>query len=326
MPNEPPSSYPDIYLSKTDAALPSWFSNDYKKYKNIQPMHGGGNGVLMSCDDLNLGRKIAIKLLNPGQQNSARERKRLLREARVTAQLAHPNTIPVYEIGKTTDGELYFAMKKVEGENLFQAIVRIAQGDEQTKAYYTIDRLLSVLVQVAHALSYAHSHGVIHRDIKPENIFLGIIGEVYLMDWGVAKVWGMSAQDDSVADPSHLNDNPRVTETGQHPGTPLYMSPEQIRGTPTVDERSDIFSLGVVLYEILTQREPFRGSNVQETFANILHTAPPPPSQVATKRELPAALDAICMKALEKKPRDRFQSAEEMIEEIEQFRERSASS
>ena len=249
------------------------------------------------------------------------ERRRLLREARITAQLQHPNTVPVYELGKSADGELFFAMKKVEGENLFQVLVRIAQGDESTIAQYPLDRLLGVLIQASSALAYAHSRGVIHRDVKPENILLGQFGEVYLMDWGVAKVWGMAADTEKDVPVDELYQ--RLTATGKRPGTPLYMSPEQISKNALVDERSDIFSMGVVLYEVLAQQEPFRGANIEETFANIQQLAPPPPSEIARQITVPRALDTICMRAIEKKAADRYLSIMEMVQEIRDFRQQA---
>ncbi len=319
MPDPQKDPYPGIYLATTDAGLPKWFTNDYEKYSNFQKMADGGNGVLFSCKDGNLGRTVAIKKLSPDARVDAVQRRRLLREARITAQLAHPNTVPVYEIGKDDDGNLYFAMKKIEGENLFNILCRIAQGDEPTRQRYSLDRLLEVLVQASDALAYAHTSGVIHRDVKPENILVGFFGEVFLMDWGVAKVWGMPNEvgvDDMIK--SSLEE--RLTNAGRRPGTPLYMSPEQVRDIP-VDERTDIFSLGVVLYELLALQEPFKGETIQQTFDNILHYTPPPPSQISRHLKVPKRLDAVCARAMEKKPGDRYQSVTEMTRDIRQFRE-----
>ena len=176
--SDQPLPYPGIYLSTTDKALPAWFSNNFEKYANFQPMPRGGKGILYSCDDLNLGRKVALKTLPPGVKHTAVERKRLLREARVTAQLAHPNTIPVYEIGITDKDVVYFTMKKVEGETLYDILVRIARGDVPTAERYPLGQRIEILLQALGALWYAHTHGVIHRDVKPENILVGIFGEV----------------------------------------------------------------------------------------------------------------------------------------------------
>ena len=132
MTDQPKDNYQSIFLSGTDAELPSWFTNDYQKYSNFQEMAGGGNGLLLACKDNNLGRTVALKKLRPGLAASVRDRQRLLREARVTAQLQHPATVPVYEIGKDDQGQIYFAMKKIEGEDLFKILSRIARGDDST--------------------------------------------------------------------------------------------------------------------------------------------------------------------------------------------------
>ena len=315
------SSHSSILSAFTDEALPEAFSNDFKKYGNFKRIAGGGHGVLQACVDRNLGRTVAIKSLNPEHEEFERDRRRLLREARITAQLQHPNTVPVYELGKDAEGRLFFAMKKVEGEDLFKVLVRIAQGDAGTREEYSLDRLLGVLILASSALGYAHSRGVIHRDVKPENILLGPFGEVYLMDWGVAKLWGMADDTEGDVPPEELYQ--RLTATGKRAGTPLYMSPEQIASGAVVDERSDIFSMGVVLYEVLAQREPFRGANIDETFKNIKILTPPPPSEVAQHMTIPDRLDEICLKAIEKRPGNRYQSILELVDDIRSFREQA---
>jgi len=315
VPDKSKENYPTIFISATDPDLPSWFTNDFPKYCNFHEMDSGGNGLLYSCFDNNLGRLVAIKRLPDDLADVKHERRRLLREARVTAQLQHPNTVPVYEIGKDDHGRLYFAMKKIEGENLFRILSRIARKDEPTIQAFSLDRMLGIVIQASNALAYAHSHGVIHRDVKPENIMIGRFGETMLMDWGVAKVWG-------IADEAIEDEGPgtpvfeRLTVTGKRPGTPLYMSPEQVSGAKHVDERTDIFSMGVVLYELLALREPFRGRNVQETFHNIVNASPAPPSEIGTHFDVPKRLDEICDKAMAKKTVDRYQSIQGMIDDI----------
>jgi serine/threonine protein kinase len=217
-------------------------------------------------------------------------------------------------------GDVYFSMKRIEGENLFEIIRRIAQGDQETRREFNVERMLGTLIQASLALAYAHTHGVIHRDVKPENIIVGTYGEVYLMDWGVAKVHGMAPEHgielEEIDDAQLFQ---RLTVTGRRPGTPLYMSPEQVSGEE-VDERTDIFSMGVVLYEALCAREPFRGRDLDETFANIRSTTPPAPSQIATQWDVDPALDPICFRALEKKPQDRFATMFDMIHALRRFR------
>lgn len=322
MADQPQDDYPMIHLSGTDVDLPSWFTNDFKKYKSLQPMAGGGAGQLFACYDSNLGRKVCIKRLPPESANNQRERRRLLREARVTAQMSHPNTVPVYELGKDDKGAIYFAMKKIEGRDLFRILSLIARKDPDAVSEFSLERLLEILVQAANALAYAHAHGVIHRDIKPENIMVGMFGEVMLMDWGVAKVWGMPDENADVNEPPDTGENlaERLTSPGQRPGTPLYMSPEQVNGSKNIDERTDIFSMGVVLYETLALREPFRGGTIDETFQNVLYANPSPPSEISQDRRVPKRLDEICLKALQKKPADRYQSMQAMIKDIRAFR------
>ena len=319
MPDKPKDNYPTIFISSTDPDLPSWFTNEYPKYANFHQMDSGGNGLLFSCFDNNLGRTVAIKRLPDDLANDKHERRRLLREARVTAQLQHPNTVPVYEIGKDDQGRLFFAMKKIQGENLFRILSRIARKDDPTIQAFSLDRMLGIVIQACNALAYAHAHGVIHRDVKPENIMIGRFGQTILMDWGVAKVWGIpdeETEDEGPGTPVFE----RLTVTGKRPGTPLYMSPEQVSGAKHVDERTDIFSMGVVLYELLALREPFRGRNVQETFHNILNSSPEPPSSIGQHFDVPKRLDEICGKAMAKKPVNRYQSIQGMIDDIRSVR------
>lgn len=312
-------NYPSIFLSATDAELPPEFQNDFSKYSFGGNMMGGGSGELLFYRDNCLGRNVAIKKVKKGSEDDIRERRRLLREARITAQLGHPNTVPVYELGRDDEGSLYFAMKKIEGEDLFKILTRIARGEEETIHNYPLDTLLDILLQAGNAVGYAHAHGVIHRDLKPENILVGMYGAVYLMDWGIAKVWGMPNESFIEDFRPHSEVFQRLTVSGQRPGTPLYMSPEQIRNVH-VDERSDIFSLGVVLYEILALREPFRGRSVDETFDKIMNHDPPPASSIATHHKFPKKLDRICSKAFAKNPNDRYQDIKEMLRDIKGVR------
>ena len=176
-----------------------------------------------------------------------------------------------------------------------------------------------MVVQVCSALSYAHAHGVVHRDVKPENILVGRYGEVVLLDWGVAKVWALDGDDGG-----DMMVHAELTDVGQRPGTPLYMAPEQVEGGGKhIDERTDVYAIGVVLYEILTLKEPLRGANVRETFEMITSEEPIPPRERTPKRKIPAALADISMKAIRKNPSERQQSMQELIDEIRGFRSRA---
>lgn len=318
-----PSGYSEIILSSTDPDLPKDPPRGLAKYQNFRPMARGGNAQLRSCWDPIIGRTIAVKTLLPEYIFDQTERRRFLREARVTAQLQHPNTVPVYEIGDDPNEGLYFTMKRISGENFFEILKRLAQNDQQTVEYFPVARRLEIVIDACQALRYAHMRGVIHRDIKPENIWVGNFGEVILLDWGVAKVWGHADHNEPVRQSTLKTDSEdtdqirTLTIGGQRPGTPLYMSPEQVEGKRTIDERTDIFSVGVVLYEMLTIREPFRGRTIDETFDNILHQEPVPPSQRSPERYIPEVLERIALKAMQKQPANRYQSLRELIHELQ---------
>ncbi len=308
-----------IFLTATDYDLPDPVPEGIAKYTGFQEMARGGSALLRTCFDQLTGRTVVMKTLLPEFQHDPKEHRRLLREARVTAQLQHPNTVPVYEIGNDPAEGLYFTMKRVSGENLFEVLKRIARGNAETVAEFPLRRRLDIVAGAAQALMYAHARGVIHRDVKPENIWVGNFGEVILLDWGVAKVWGQP--DDAPQHPLLLQCEPEtiqaLTMAGDRPGTPLYMSPEQVNvNRAMIDERTDVFSTGVVLYEMAAFREPFRGRVIQETFENIIHDTPPPPSAASPGRGIPPALDEVVMKAISKKPADRFQTMRQMLEAI----------
>ena len=316
-------SEPTIILSGTDPDLPRELPPGLGRYTGFREMARGGSAELRSCFDPVTGRTVAVKSLLSETRHDRRERRRLLREARVTAQLQHPNTVPVYDIGDDPTEGIYFVMKRISGENLFEILKRIAQEDPETIEAYPTSRRLQIVLGACQALSYAHARGVIHRDLKPENIWVGNFGEVILLDWGVAKVWGHTDDNESmsrsVLRPSAGREEAQLqtlTGGGQRPGTPLYMSPEQVNGSRAIDERSDIFSVGVCLYEVLAIREPFRGRTIDETFDNIKHLEVEPPSRRSPAQGISPAADAVVMQALQKRPGDRYQSMRELITDI----------
>lgn len=310
-----------IFLNATDYDLPEPLPQGLAQYGNFREMARGGSAMLRTCFDRITGRTVVIKTLLPEFRRDERENRRLLREARVTAQLQHPNTVPVYEIGRDEAEGLYFTMKRVSGENLFEILKRIARGDQGTIAAFPLRQRLEIVEGAAQALMYAHARGVIHRDVKPENIWVGNFGEVILLDWGVAKVWGQPDDGPQQPAPPRRPAEPlqEITMVGDRPGTPLYMSPEQVNvNRGVIDERSDIFSTGVVLYEVAAIREPFRGRVIQETFENIIHDNPPPPSEASPGQGIPPRLDDVVMKAIAKNPADRYQTMRQMIEALRQ--------
>lgn len=320
---EPRDAYPHIYVKDTDVEFPSHQTMGFGRYSDFKPLAVGGSAQLRTCRDKNLGRSVVMKTLHPHLSNDLYMQSRFLREARVTAQLQHPVTVPVYDLGRDLEDRLYFTMKKVEGDTIRSIIERQAAGDAAAIEQFDLERMLGVLVQVCSGLSYAHAHGVVHRDVKPENILVGAFGEAVLLDWGVAKVWAMDGEEER----NRVMEHQVLTDVNQRPGTPLYMSPEQVRGGGAdIDARTDVYSAGAVLYEILTLAEPLRGKHVQETFNMIVNEMPPPPRERAPQRHIPVELADICMRALAKNPEERFQTMQEMIEAIRDFRGRALES
>ena len=311
---------PQINAAETDRQLTRYFSNNFARYSDFKDLARGGSAILRTCLDNNLGRRVVMKTLHSHLADREYPRARFLREARVTAQLQHPNTIPVYEIGQDLEHRLYFTMKKVTGDTLRDIIEKQSLKDAEACRVYNLDRMLGALIQVCNALDYAHAHGVVHRDVKPENILAGNFGQIMLLDWGVAKVW---AQEGDLPE-AEIIEHEELTDMGQRPGTPLYMSPEQVRGGgKNIDARTDVYSIGVVLYEILTLKEPLRGDSVAETFEMILKEGPIPPAERTPERHIPHPLAAITMKAMEKEPADRYQTMAELIDALREFRSRA---
>ena len=207
---------------------------------------------------------------------------------------------------------MYFTMKLVHGLTMRELF------DEQYRDRYDLVQLVDVLIHVVQALRYAHSHRVIHRDIKPDNILVGRYDEVLLMDWGLAKVWGEDgSSQEPTSDKEVKGDEPvsTITGAGNLEGTIAYMSPEQLRKDPEIDYRTDIYSLGVVLYEVLARREPFVGDTIEQMTRQILDTVPPRPSTL-TQLRIPSWLEDVALQCMARDPEDRIQSCGELIRRL----------
>ena len=305
---EPPSDdYAVLYMEDTDKSLPKKI-NQSTRYAYFKTIAEGGKSIIKSCKDMHLGRVICYKTLRPEFADDPIEQQRFLREARVSANLQHPNTVPTYEVGRDSQGHYYFTMKLVHGYTLRELL--------NYRERYDLKRLVDVMIDVAHALEYAHSHRVLHRDIKPENILVGPFGEVLLLDWGLAKVWNERGGDVEETGESGTIDNSvadtSITGQGQLQGTVTYMSPEQIRRDPQIDYRSDIYSLGVILYEILTGRTPMVAETVNEMINQILESVAAKPSAIS-EQSVPKLLESVTMSCIEKEPNKRMQSCGEIV-------------
>ena len=257
-------------------------------------------------------RVVARKSLKPEFAHNPVDQTRLIREARIAAMLQHPNTVPTYELGRDIRGQCYFTMKLVHGYTFREVL--------DYRERYDLVRLIDVVIQIAHALEYAHSHGVAHRDIKPENILVGPFGEVLLLDWGLAKVWNPegSPAADEVVEVDALNlDDLTITAQDKLQGTAAYMSPEQIREDPDIDWRTDVYSLGAVIYEILAGQPPVTGNSLQEMLTQTLEREPRRPSQVAPWAVSPR-LEELCLLCLAKEPSQRFGTTADLIRELQE--------
>jgi serine/threonine protein kinase/Tfp pilus assembly protein PilF len=266
-------------------------------YKVLEKLGEGGMGVVYKAEDLTLKRHVALKFLPPHLQADESARKRFIHEAQAASALEHSHICTIFEIGETDQGQTYIAMPCYHGETLQE---RVAQGP------MPIDEALDIAIQVTRGLSKAHEKEIVHRDVKPANVFVTNDGVVKVMDFGLAKLTGGT----------------RVTRTGMTVGTVAYMSPEQARGEET-DARTDVWSLGVMLYEMLTGKLPFGGDAEQAVVYSILNTEPELITGI--RREVPAELENVVEKMLAKDPARRFQTADELLAALEGQRELLAS-
>ncbi len=316
------------------------------KYLVAGEVARGGMGAVLRAVDCDLRREVAVKyLLNP---DNPTHQLRFIEEAQITGQLEHPNIVPIHELGVDGSQRLFFTMKMVRGQSLAQVLDTLRADPRAAEKDWPLGRLLTVFVSVCHALAYAHSRRVVHRDLKPANVMVGDFGAVYVMDWGLAKV----LPEGDATDPPGPRPAGRptaavralpasgsgrvatsrqpetdLTQDGAVLGTPVYMPPEQALGRiQDVDERSDVYSLGAILYELLTLEPPVaRDGDALAVLRRVARGEVVPPEQRAPQRaragQVPKELAAVALKALAREAADRYPSVEALRRDVERYQE-----
>lgn len=305
---------------------------DGQRFRIIREHARGGLGEVFVAVDTEVNREVALKEIRPEYANHPESRARFLIEAEVTGRLEHPGIVPIYSIGRQSDGRPFYAMRFVRGESLKEAINRLHATPDALPTARALGRqaLLRHFLAVCYAVDYAHARGVVHRDLKPANIMLGGFGETLVVDWGLAKpigevgsVWvdGKAGSPDAsqpspIVPSSWIGMDSTLTQTGQVIGTPAFMSPEQAAGD-LVGPASDIYSLGATLYAILTGRPPFEEGTVAALLDLVRSGTIVPPRGV--NQAIDPALDAVCRKAMALKPEDRYGSVRALADDVERW-------
>jgi serine/threonine-protein kinase len=291
------------------------------RYRKVRYHAGGGLGDVFVAEDAELHRDVALKEIKPDRAGRPDYRGRFVLEAEVTGRLEHPGIVPVYGLGLYADGRPYYAMRFIKGETMTTAITRFHGEKPARFASLAFRSLLSRFVTMCQAVAYAHSRGVLHRDLKPDNVMLGPYGETLVLDWGLAKVIGRAEKGDAgpASAESSLQPGEGAAETaaGAVVGTPAFLSPEQAGSrTEELGPASDIYGLGATLYVMLTGRLAFAGSP-SAVLRQVKQGELVPPRQVNS--EVPAALQAICLKAMSPTPKGRYSTAQELAADVEHW-------
>lgn len=287
-------------------------------YQITRVIGKGGMGEVFLAYDTNCGRKIALKRIRSDLNEHVQMHNRFLKEARITSQLTHPSIIPIYAI-HGQDQLTYYTMPFVEGETLKEVLrktrLQEKRGEKLDHVGGSIPALVRIFLSVCQAIAYAHSKGVLHRDVKPENIIIGQYGEVLILDWGLAKI--LESPHDDSGEETKTSPGDR-TNLGKVVGTISFMAPERALGNEAT-QLTDVYSLGVILYQILTLRHPFKRLDLKEFRENMHLEVIPDPLEIAPYRDIPKVLGRIALKCISKNPEQRYQSVDNLIREIENY-------
>jgi eukaryotic-like serine/threonine-protein kinase len=301
-PNSPVLEFTKVLLDITD------------RFEVFEEIAHGAMGRIDAGWDRHLGRPVAIKTLRSDRAKDV-VRMRFLEEAQVTGQLQHPNIITIYELGKI-NGNVSFVMRKVDGQSLKQLIQKLRKNDPKSIEEHTLTQKVQIFAKLCQAVAFAHSRGVIHRDIKPSNVMLGDFGDVVLLDWGLCKIIGQEVRS------SRSSTEKWQTVHGQIIGTPSYMSPEQALGMiDQICPATDVYGLGALLYHFLTLYPPFMGKSNREVVRRVLQAQLIPPRERKPEAEIPAELERICLKCLNRDAEQRYVDANELNKDIQAFLE-----
>ena len=295
--------------------------DDIRDYGELRTIGVGGMGAVFSGREPGLMREVALKMLRPAYRWSPERITAFIREARATAQISHPNIVPVHRIGVFEGAGVYFSMKRIRGQTLRSIISQMADGDRELRRRFTLRRMLEIFVAACNGVSFAHSRGVIHCDLKPANLMVGDYGEVLVMDWGMAQY---HEHHTSVGERGvDLGGEAAKDRPGTLGGTPAFMAPELLTGElREPDRQTDVYSLGVILYSILTWRpSPYpHDLSREELMRHVCRHRPPPPRRAAhPKLKVPRELEAIALKAMARDRNKRYADVQALLDDVHNF-------
>jgi serine/threonine protein kinase len=276
-------------------------------YRLVERIGEGGMGVVWKALDTDLNRHVAVKVLPPEVAGSKERRQRFQREAQAAAGLKHPNIAVIHGVGED-ESVPFLVMELVEGQTLRELA---ASRPREPREW------LRLALPIAEGMAHAHAHGIVHRDLKPDNVMVTGDGQVKILDFGLAKILEPEERPGAAGGTKVATISEELTRMGKVYGTVTYMSPEQARGLP-VDSRTDLFSLGVLLYELVTGKPPFEGETQLDTLTSIIHGRPAPVTQ--SNPDVPVELERILGKCLEKEPRDRYQDTRDLVVDLRRLR------